>query len=213
MKLTMKYCMLGALLLISICASAQQAVSDAESKRMIAQIGEAASKVAAMQCDFRQVKQMSLLKTEMVSTGKMHYKGGKLLRWEYVSPYSYIFILNDDKVIMKTDEKTDVVSVKSSKLFRQIARVMMNSITGKCLSDAEDFSVSMYKAEGKWMARLVPKQKDMAQFFSQVHLYFDPKLEMVTVVEMIEKGGDVTRITMDNVKKNVTIQDDMFTVK
>lgn len=209
----MKHVFLVLLLCISAGISAQQTVSEAESKKMIEQIGTAAGKITALQCDFRQVKHLSLLKTEMVSRGKMYYKGGKLLRWEYVSPYAYTFILNNDKVMMKSGGKTDVVSVKSSRLFQEIARIMMNSITGKCLSDAEDFSVTMYATEGKWMASLQPKQKDLSQFFSRIQLSFDPKLQMVTTVELVEKGGDVTRITLNNVKKNVAISDGAFTVK
>ena len=63
------------------------------------------------------------------------------------------------------------------------------------------------------MASLLPKQKDMSQFFSRIQLSFDPKLQMVTTVELVEKEGDVTRITLNNVKKNVAISDGAFTVK
>ena len=180
---------------------------------MIEEVCAAAGEITSLQCDFRQVKQLSLLKTAMVSQGKMYYKGGKLLRWEYVSPYTYTFILNGDKVQLKSMGKTDVVSLKSSKLFQQIARIMMHSITGKSLSDSEVFSVAMYTVDGKWMARLTPKQKELAQFFSLVQLYIDPKIQMVTTVELIEKGGDVTEITLNGVEKNVAIPDAVFTIQ
>lgn len=201
-------------ILSSLSAFAQQAVSKSESKRMIEEVSAAAENMSALQCDFKQTKQLSLLKTAMSSQGKMYYKGGKLLRWEYVSPYTYVFILNNDKVMLKSKGKTDVISVKSSKLFQQIARIMMSSITGKCLSNAEDFNVTMYHMSGgKWMARLIPRQKELAQFFSRIQLYIDPKIQMVTTVELIEKGGDITQITLNNVEKNVTIANEIFAVK
>lgn len=209
----MKLLFLVLLAWFSLAASAQQAVSADESKKMIEQVCMAAGKMTTLQCDFRQVKQLSLLKTAMVSQGKMYYKGGTLLRWEYVSPYTYTFILHDDKVMMKSGGKTDVVSVKSSRLFQQIARIMMNSVTGRSLSDTEDFSVVMYTVGEKWMARLTPKQRELMQFFDRVQLYIDPELQMVTTVELIEKGGDVTRITLSNVAKNVTISDAVFTIE
>ena len=209
----MKCFFLVLIVLMPLYVSAQQAVGASESKKMIEEVCAAAGGITSLQCDFRQVKQLSLLKTAMVSQGKMYYRGGRLLRWEYVSPYTYTFILNDDKAMLKSMGKTDVVSVKSSKLFQQIARIMMHSITGKCLSDSELFSVAMYTVNGKWMARLAPKQKELAQFFSFVQLYIDPKMQMVTTVELIEKGGDVTEITLNGVKKNVGIPDAVFTIQ
>lgn len=197
---------------VPLCVSAQKAVSIDEGNKMIEQICSAASKMVSLQCDFQQVKQLSLLETAMVSNGKMYYKDGRLLRWEYVSPYTYMFILSNDKVMLKSSQKTDIISVKSSKMFQQIARIMMNSITGQCLSDTENFKVTMYLVDDKWMAQLVPQQKELAQLFDCIRLYIDPAIQMVTTVELIEKSGDKTKIEMKNVKKNTTIDDALFTV-
>ena len=49
-----------------------------ESGKMIREVCQAAGKIKSLQCDFRQTKQLSLLKTAMVSEGKMYYKGGSL---------------------------------------------------------------------------------------------------------------------------------------
>ena len=117
-----------------------------------------------------------------------------------------------DKVMLKSSQKTDIISVKSSKMFQQIARIMMNSITGQCLSDTENFKVTMYLVDDKWMAQLVPQQKELAQLFDCIRLYIDPTIQMVTTVELIEKSGDKTKIEMKNVKKNATIDDALFTV-
>ena len=89
-----------------------------ESGKMIREVCQAAGKIKSLQCDFRQTKQLSLLKTAMVSEGKMYYKGGSLLRWEYVKPYTYTFVLNGDKVMLKSPGKTDVIDVKSSRMFQ-----------------------------------------------------------------------------------------------
>jgi outer membrane lipoprotein carrier protein len=194
-------------------ANAQKAVSGAESTKMIAQVCEAAGKITSLQCDFVQEKHLSLLKTSMTSKGKMYYKGGRLLRWEYTSPYTYTFVINGEKVMMKSQQKTNVVDVKSSKMFQQIARIMMNSVTGRCLSDNKDFAVTMFTDNGKWMASLKPQQKEMAQMFSAIRLYVDPTSQMVTSVELVEKSGDTTVITMKNIEKNKGINDSIFSVK
>ncbi|MCD8317559.1 MAG: outer membrane lipoprotein carrier protein LolA [Paraprevotella sp.] len=180
---------------------------------MIASVCDAAGKTMSLQCDFKQIKRLSLLKTALVSRGRMFYKGGRLLRWEYLSPYAYTFVLNKDKVMLKSSQKTDVVDVKSSRTFQQIARIMMNSITGKCLTDTKYFKVTMYTLKKNWMAKLVPQQKDLQQFFDSIRLHIDPVQQMVTSVELVEKSGDITTIEMMNVKRNISIDDAVFNVK
>lgn len=199
-------------LLPFLAASAQQAVGEEESQKMVEQVCLAASRLQSLECDFHQVKQLSLLKTAMKSDGKMYYKGGKLLRWEYLTPYTYTFVLNNDQVMLKSSQKTDVIDVRSSKAFQQIARIMMNSITGRCLADAKEFKVTMYLENQAWIARLVPQQKELKQMFHQILLYIDPKSQMVTAVELLEKSGDTTRIEMKNVRKNVAIDNAVFAI-
>lgn len=214
MSNTIRYLFIFCLLAcMSVGVYAQQPADAAESRKMVAEVCAAAAEMTSLQCDFVQVKQLSLLQTVLTSEGKMYYKGGDRLRWEYTSPYVYTFVLNGDRVMLKSSEKTDVVSVRSSKMFQQIARIMLNSVTGRCLADGGDFRVTMYKGGKEWEARLVPQQKELAALFSEVCLHIDPKLRMVTVVELKERSGDTTRIEMKNVRKNETIDNAVFSVQ
>ena len=214
MSNTIRYLFIFCLLAcMSVGVYAQQSADAAESREMVAEVCAAAAEMTSLQCDFVQVKQLSLLQTALTSKGKMYYKGGDRLRWEYTSPYVYTFVLNGDRVMLKSSEKTDVVSVRSSKMFQQIARIMLNSVTGRCLADGGDFRVTMYKGGKEWEARLVPQQKELAALFSEVCLHIDPKLRMVTVVELKERSGDTTRIEMKNVRKNETIGNAVFSVQ
>ncbi len=206
----MKYLFLITAIWSVLTAAAQKPAGAGESKKMIEQVCAAAGKMQTLQCDFRQEKRLSLLETNMVSTGKMYYKGGKALKWEYVSPYAYTFLLNGDKVMLGSQGKTDVIQVNSSKTFKQIARIMMHSITGKCLSDTEDFHVTMLVEGNEWVAELIPRQKELAQLFTRIRLHIDPKSQTATEVELTEKSGDLTRITMTNIKKNTPLDDALF---
>lgn len=206
----MKYLFLITAIWSVLTAAAQKPAGAGESKKMIEQVCAAAGKMQTLQCDFRQEKRLSLLETNMVSTGRMYYKGGKALKWEYVSPYAYTFLLNGDKVMLGSQGKTDVIQVNSSKTFKQIARIMMHSITGKCLSDTEDFHVTMLVEGKEWVAELIPRQKELAQLFSRIRLHIDPKSQTATEVELTEKSGDLTRITMTNIKKNTPLDDALF---
>ena len=108
---------------------AQTKVSAAQAKTMIAKINAAAAKIRTIQCDFQQTKTLSFLNDKMVSKGVMSYDHAGKLRWEYTSPYSYVFIINNNRVHIKTSKNSNTIDIRSSRLFQGIARVMMNSVT------------------------------------------------------------------------------------
>ena len=182
-----------------------------------AQIKQKISQVAAtmktMQCDFVQTKHLKMLNDEMVSKGRMYYQQGNRLRWEYTSPYTYTFIINDDKVLLKNSQRNDVIDVNKNKLFKEIARIMMNSVVGNCLNDEKNFKSSLSVSGGAWVATLLPQRKDMKQMFQKIVLHFSQKQAMVTQVELIEKNGDRTIIDLKNIRTNEAISTNMFTIR
>ena len=208
---------IGVLLIVGGCfmcasATAQTKVSPQEQTLMIQRIEKTAAQIKTLQCDFQQVKTLGMLNDKMKSQGKMYYRQGNQLRWEYVSPYKYTFILNGGKVLLKSSQKRDVIDVKSSKMFQEITRIMMNSVTGRCLSSKEDFVAVLQKTGKTWTAVLTPKKKQMKQMFKSIKLHISPEQNMVTQVELIEKSGDTTVITLQNAKKNQPINEQIFSV-
>ena len=176
------------------------------------QINQAASQMKSMQCDFVQTKHLKMLNDKMVAKGKMYYRQGNQLRWEYVTPYAYTFILNNNKVLLKNSQRNDVIDVNQNKVFKEIARIMMNSVVGKCLADEKDFKTQISTEGQEWVARLQPLRKDMKQMFQQIILHFDRKQSVVSVVELLEKNGDRTVIELKDIHKNEPISSDLFTV-
>lgn len=179
-----------------------------------AQIKQKISQVAAamktMQCDFVQTKHLKMLNDKMVSKGYMFYQQSNCLRWEYTSPYTYTFILNNDKVLLKNKKRNDVIDVNQNKVFREIARIMMNSVVGNCLQDDKSFKSSISVVGGEWVATLLPLRKDMKQLFQSIVLHFSQRQAVVTQVELTEKNGDKTVIELKNIKTNGPINANMF---
>ena len=176
------------------------------------EIQQAAAAVKTMQCDFVQTKQLKLLSDKMVSRGRMYYQQPNRLRWEYTSPYTYTFLLNDQKVLLKNSRRQDVIDVRQNKLFREIARIMMNSVVGQSLSDDKDFRTTIRTTPSEWVATLEPQRKDLRQMFQQIILHFSRQQKMVTQVELVEKKGDRTVIELKNVKTNAPIAPALFAV-
>lgn len=189
-----------------------QKVSDSEAAKMISAINSATSSMKTIQCKFSQEKKVSLLKDKIVSSGKMYYASGGKLRWEYTKPYSYIFVINNNVVTTKSGNRKNSIDVATNKLFQNITRIMVNSVTGKSLSNNKDYSVTMYKEGSIWVAHLVPKDANMKKMFKYIRLYLNANHSMVSKVEMVEKNGDSTLIKLYDIETNKTISDKVFIV-
>lgn len=202
------------LLLLAMCciSAVSYAQDEAQQREIIGKINKAAAEMRSMESDFIQTKHISLMNERMVSEGRMVYSQGNKLRWEYVSPYKYTFILNGSSVTLKSEKRTDVIDIESNKIFQEIARIMMNSVTGKSLSDASDFKVLISDRGSEWIADLIPQKKEMKQMFKSVVLHFDKSAGVVKTIELLEKSGDKTVIELKNIKKNVTTDEKAFVV-
>ena len=198
------------LLLCSVHIHLMAQHQEAQIKQKIAQV---AATMKTMQCDFVQTKHLKMLNDKMVSKGSMFYQQSNCLRWEYTSPYTYTFILNNDKVLLKNKKRNDVIDVNQNKVFKEIARIMMNSVVGNCLNDEKNFKSSLSVSGGAWVATLLPQRKDMKQMFQKIVLHFSQKQAMVTQVELIEKNGDRTIIDLKNIRTNEAISTNMFTIR
>lgn len=200
------------ILFVMLCCSlfsisAQQKMDEEKIRQ---QINAVASTMKTMQCDFVQTKYLKMLNDKMVSHGKMYYKQSNQLHWEYTSPYTYTFILNDSKVQICQGDRKDVIDVNQSKFFKEIARIMMNSLVGKSFTDQKDFTSSIVEEGSEYVATLYPRQKQMQQMFQSLVLHFDKQKSIVSVVELIEKKGDKTVIELKNVKTNIPVDEKIF---
>lgn len=182
----------------------------AQEKSMIATINRTAASIRTIQCQFVQTNSLSFMNEKVSSHGRMYYTNRGKLRWEYVSPYKYIFIINNDKVHIVSSKKSSMIDIRGSKLFQGIARIMMNSVTGKSLSSGSDFNVDMYTYGKEWIAYLTPLKKNMKSLFKSIRLHFDTDSDMITSVDMIEPNGDTTNIKLSGAKINANINDQIF---
>ena len=199
----MKRLLILLFVLVSVHLSLMAQQNEAQIRQAITQ---AASTMKTMQCDFTQTKHLKMLNDKMTSKGRMYYQQTNRLRWEYTSPYSYTFILNDDKVLLKNKQRNDVIDVNKNKLFREIARIMMNSVVGTSLTDDKSFKSTIATNGNEWIASLLPQRKDMKQLFQKIILHFNRTNAMV-------KNGDKTVIELNNIRTNEKISADMFTIR
>lgn len=192
--------------LISLAASAQS------EQQIIDKINNNSAKIKTLSCDFVQTKQMKMLNNKFVSKGKMYYEQPNKLRWEYTTPYSYTFLMNDSKVLIKNNNRSDIIDINQNKMFKEIARLMMNSIVGESLNNRRTFDVAIVSNEKQYVATLTPLEREMKQMWSKIMLYFDKVTLGVVKVEMVERTGDKTTIELKNIVVNGTIKPGVFAI-
>lgn len=198
------------LVLLPLRIGAQTALSAEEQALILDKIEKSSSVMNSMNCSFSQTKKMKMLKGDMQSSGVMYFSKPDKLRWQYNSPYKYIFILNGGKVKMESSSSSQSIDVQHNKMFRQIADIMLGSITGGGLKNSKDFNVEIYREGDSYFARLLPKKKEIRHIYEKIEIWFNPSLTMVSSVMMKEKTGDETIVKLLNVKTNGTMDDKLF---
>lgn len=187
-------------------------LSASQQKEVIAKINKATSGLKSMSCNFTQTKHLSMLSDKMVSEGKMNYKQPNKLRWEYTSPYQYLFIFSGTKVYVGNKSRKDVIDTNSNKLFKEVARIMMSTVTGTALSNAADFSVKVEDGKTLWNVTLIPKKKEMKKMFTRIVLSFSKSDLMISEINLHEKNNDRTNIRLRNIKTNIAINENLFAI-
>lgn len=185
--------LIGLSLAGSVSAQDMKVLSDADAQKAVAAINSANAGVKSLQADFMQVKEMSIVKERMVSSGKMYFQDGSL-RWEYIKPSRSVFVTDKDQM-------------KSNRMFRSMAGLMAGSVTGINLNDPS-FKVTMYSPGKGYVAELVPLKREMKQMFTKIRLVFGAD-NRVRQVELEESQGR-TVITLSNVKYNVSLDPGLF---
>lgn len=186
-----------------------QSINETE---VIQEISSVAASIKTLKCDFIQTKNLKMLGDKLVSKGVMYCSQPNHLRWEYLSPYTYTFILNNTQVLLKKGNRNDIIDVNQNRMFKEIARIMMNSVLGKCLTDKKDFKVSISGLDNFYIVTLIPQKKEMKQTFTKIVLHYNRECSMIVKVSMYEKNGDTTLIELMNINKNKAIEASVYDV-
>lgn len=209
--------MLRSFVILLICLSAlsvmgQTKLTSEQEKQVLAKMDQSSKALRSLQCDFIQSKRMKILSKEMQSKGILYFKKPDKIRWQYTSPYDYTFIMNGDKVQIKSAKSTKNIDVQGNKIFRQITTIILNTVTGAGIMNSADFNVELYKSGDIYFAKMLPKKKEVKQVYSSIEVYFNSALTMVETIKMIEKSGEYTTVKLVAPKLNATINESVFKV-
>lgn len=188
------------------------ALTPAQQQQVISSINTAASGLETMECTFLQTKHLSLLSDRMVSEGRMYYVRPGKLRWEYTTPYRYLFIFSGSTVYVGNESRADVIDTNTNKVFKEVARIMMNTVTGRALAGTTDFTIAVEDAGDHWKITLTPRKRELKQLFSKIEMSFNKDSLIISSLNIIEKNRDKTTIEFTHIATNEAIDADMFVI-
>jgi len=184
-----------------------------QQKELVQNISAASKQMKTLRCDFVQKKTISILADEMLSEGKLLFKQTDKLCWEYTKPYQYRFTMNGNKVMVGTENNKSIIDVSSSKVFNEISKVIVSSISSSGIFDGDKFTAKFNVGTQDFQVTLTPKQRELRQLFSSITLTFNRKDYSVDAVEIKEISDDTTLIIMKNKQINKDLDDEIFDIR
>lgn len=185
-------------------------VSDAKKNEIIQNISNASKQNKTLTCDFVQEKTSTLITDKTISKGKMYFKNPHCLRWEYTN--SYGLVVNNDIVVV-IDSKGVISQTNNTRMFKELANIIMNTIDGSGLNDSKNFTTSVSQSDFEYLVELIPTNKRIANFYKSIQLVVNKQTKLASSITMFETNGDSMKITFSNHKTNQPFDQKLFNVQ
>jgi len=202
------------LLFITTLANAQQAgftaVKDMEGFKQ--KFTVSSKRLQSVESEFTQVKNLSMLKDKITSTGKFYYKKENKVRIEYMRPFSYLMILNNNTMMVKDEQKKTNFNTRSNKMMQSINSIMIDCMSGNVYNNKE-FTTTVFESPKEYLLALIPATSMMKKMFSKIEVYLSKADFNVLRLNMIENGGDNSLMTFTNRLINKSLDEKLFSTK
>lgn len=188
----------------------EQKLSTAEISTFKNGVMQQSEKIKTLKTDFVQYKHLSFLSKEIETSGNMVFQAPDLLNWRYTKPYQYSIVFRKGKIHINDQGNKTSFDASTNKMFEKINKLIVGSVSGNMFDDNE-FTISYFKNKTHYIARFIPKAKDLKQVIEEVELYFPFDKMMVSEVKLNESSGDYTKIIFKNQQLNAKISPSDFT--
>lgn len=210
----MKYFLTFFLLLGSFLGTLQSQsltkVEGDEKKQLMEKISASSKNLQTLKCSFVQEKKLSYLQDVDKSSGVMYFQTPSSLRWEYLHPSSYYFILSQSKITVKNSDGSISTNSASNRPIKMLSELIIGFISGKGLEENPNFKMEYYKDANRIMVKMYPESKEMKKMLKEVVLYLDNKTFLANEIVISENSGDTTRFIFSKTEVNTTLDNKIF---
>ena len=102
------------------------------------------SKTKTITSDFVQYKHLDFLANDIITKGNLAFKTPDLVKWAYVEPFVYSVIFKNENLYINDEGQKSDVNLSSSKLFKQLNKLIVNSVKGD-MFDENEFDIAYFK--------------------------------------------------------------------
>lgn len=169
------------------------------------------SQINSIRYAFEQEKKISMLSDKALSYGSIAFVKPDKLRMEYTKPYSYLMVMNDKKVQVKSQEKTSNYNTQTNKFFRLLTKIVTDCVQGNVVNNSE-FQTKVFAGPDSYLVKLTPLNKELKSLFKTISVYIDKDDLLVSQINLDEISGDNTTIRFTNKAVNVKVPLSDFTI-
>lgn len=188
--------------------NAQTKMSGKESTTLKAKVKAEATRINTMLSDFIQYKHLDFLDNDIETSGKLAFKSPNTVKWEYTKPFKYSVLFKNEKLFINDEGKKSNVDIGSSKMFKQLNTLIINSVKGDMFDDTK-FDISYFKKDNNSEVQFTPKDKEFSKYIKVFHITFNREGHVIEL-KMVEPSEDYTRIVFSNRSVNIPLSDEIF---
>lgn len=179
-------------LLLVLCVFGQGVAGDA----VLTQIAARLAKTPITQGTFHQQKHLKVLRKPLISTGTFTYHQSKGVIWKTLTPVASLLLVNESKLL--TGQGEQAVPAAFGKVFKSM-------LGGDLAALSEGFVITGTDKKTSWQLELTPKDDMLKLIIGTMVLSGDTEL---SDLEIRETGGNITRITFDNITHPAQLADE-----
>ncbi len=179
-----------------------------EVDEFIDEIQSASSNVSSYSSSFIQEKHLAIFTQPVLFHGNLFVARPNRLRWEFDSPLKSVLIFNDSMGI-RCDEKAQQsqFDLTTDPIMRSVAEQLWLWLGGDYKKLKTLFTL---EKTGEDTLVVSPRKKSVSDYLESVSIKFDINSKQPQTVEILEPGGDLTRITFTSYVTNPTVSDSLF---
>ena len=196
------------LFFIVVTVHSQEKMTTVEAAILKEKVKAQAALTETITSDFVQYKHLDFLANDIITKGDLNFKTPNMVKWSYVDPFVYSVIFKDENLYINDEGQKSDVNLSSSKLFKQLNKLIVNSVKGD-MFDANEFEISYFKTAGNSDVHFTPINKKISKYIKAFHIQFNIKGDVIEI-KMIEPSDDYTRIVFSNRILNKTLSDAVF---
>lgn len=177
----------------------------ADAKDVLAKIAAARADLRTLFAKFRQTRRMSLLESEVKSTGELSLVRPDRLRWELYAPDAVTYWVIPEGLYVRGKEGKVSRAPKQAGKFGAVLRDLL-IIMGDDLAKLEaHYTIEVKRSDGPIELVLWPKSDELKKSIARVALQTDKELWALRKVTIEEAGGDESVIEFEANQRNVAI--------